>query len=53
MHGEVKVSMDDYIDKILPGFPKEFFGTAPSPVGDHFLKVRNEDERKDFDHLVL
>ena len=25
--GEVKVSMDDYIDKFLTGFPEEIFGT--------------------------
>ena len=43
---EVKVSMDDYIYKVLIGFPKETFKTAPSPAGDHLFKVRDGDERK-------
>ena len=44
--GEVKVSMDDYIDKFLTGFPEEMFETTPSPAGDHLFKVHDEDERK-------
>ena len=44
--GGVKVSMDDYIDKVLTGFPKELFETAPSPAGDHLFKVHKEDEQK-------
>ena len=43
--GEVKVSMDDYIDKFLTGFPEEMFETAPSPAGDHLFKLRDGNER--------
>ena len=39
MPGEVKVSMDNYIDKVLTGFPEEIFETAPSPAGTHFCKI--------------
>ena len=38
--------MDDYIDKVLTGFPKEIFESAPSPAGDHLFKIGDEDEEK-------
>ena len=44
--GEVKVSMDDYIDKVLTGFPEEIIETAPSPAGDHLFKIRDDEETK-------
>ena len=43
---EVKVSMDDYIDKVLSDFPEEILETAPSPAGDHLFKIRDEEEKK-------
>ena len=46
MPGKVKVSMDDYIDKVLTGFPKEVFESAPSPAGGHLFKhVMKTNER--------
>ena len=44
--GEVKGSMDDYIDKVLTCFSEEIIGTAPSPTGDHLFKVRDDEETK-------
>ena len=43
---EVKVSVNDYIDKVLTGFPEEIIETAPSPAGDHLFKIRNDEETK-------
>ena len=43
---KVKMSMDDYIDKVLKGFPRECFKTAPTPVSEHLFKVCDENERK-------
>ena len=43
---EVKVSMYDYIDKVLTGFPEEILETAPSPVGDHLFKFVMERKRR-------
>ena len=44
--GEVKVSMNDYIDKVLTGFPEEFFEISLTPAEDHLFKICDEDEKK-------
>ena len=38
--------MDDYIAKVLTGFPEEILETAPSPAGDHLFKIRDEEENE-------
>ena len=38
--------MDDYIDKVLTGFPEEILETALSPAGDHLFKILDEEEKK-------
>ena len=43
---KVKESMDDYIDKVLEGFPEETFEIAPTPAAAHLFKIRNENKRK-------
>ena len=37
--------MDDYIDKVLKGFPEEILETAPSPAGDHLFKIRDDGKK--------
>ena len=53
--------MDDYIDKVLTGFPEEIFEIVPSPAGDRLIKIRNEDKKKElteehgitYHHVIL
>ena len=45
-YGKVEVSMDDYIAKVLEGFPEEIFGTVLTPVAEHLSKVSDENKEK-------
>ena len=43
---EVRVSMDDYIEKDIEGFPERIFETESTQAADHLFKIRDKEERK-------
>ena len=58
--GEVKISMEHYIDMMLQDAPDEMKGTATTPAASHLFKVNSKDpqylgaeKKKIFVHLVM
>ena len=43
--GTVKISMILYTKQIIDDFSEPVTSTAPTPVGDHLVKIRPDDER--------
>jgi hypothetical protein len=43
--GEVKVTMIDYLKKVISDFPEEITGTAVNPATTNLYDVRADDER--------
>ena len=43
---KVKVSMFDYLDRMIQEFPKAITGSAASHESDHLFKVRDESNAK-------
>ena len=41
-YGKVKISMINYVQKILDNFPEEIGNCATSPAADHLFQVRDE-----------
>ena len=59
-NGEVRISMEHYIDVMLQDAPEEMKGTATTPAASHLFKVNDKDPRllgpekkKIFVHLVM
>ena len=48
---EVKISMHDYLTKVIKEFPEEITGVCATPASDYLFKVR-EDRRKLNDELA-
>jgi hypothetical protein len=44
--GVVKVTMVDYINKMLAELPTDMNGVAPSPAANHLFKVNDSDPKK-------
>jgi hypothetical protein len=45
IHGEVKVTMAEYLKGVIQEFPEVITGTATSPAADHLFDVRYDQER--------
>ena len=45
-NGSLKVSMFQYLDGIIDGFPELITGKAATPAADHLFSVRDTDEAK-------
>ena len=45
-NGSLKVSMFQYLDGIIDGFPELITGKAATPAADHLFSVRDNDEAK-------
>lgn len=56
--GKVRISMDDYIDRMVDEAPAEFDGVAPTPAAKHLFVVSDEapnldkDQAAKFHHIV-
>jgi hypothetical protein len=40
LQDDVKITMTQYISKVIEAFPEEIVGKAATPAGDHLFKVR-------------
>ncbi len=45
LQDEVKISMTQYISKVIEAFPEEIVGTAATSDGDHLFKVREDGQK--------
>ena len=43
--GKVRISMADYVKKVIAGFPEDIHGVASTPAGENLFQVREEDKR--------
>jgi hypothetical protein len=46
--GEVKVTMIDYLKKVISDFPKEITGTVVTPATTNLYDIRSDEERTVF-----
>ena len=45
LENKVRISMADYIKKVISGFPEDIHGSAATPAGENLFKVRNDGDR--------
>ena len=43
--GEVRVTMVDYLKKVIPHLPEEIMETPPTPTGRHIFELYPDKER--------
>ena len=43
--GEIRVTMVDYLRKVIADLPEEIMKTSPTPTGDYMLEVYLNEER--------
>ncbi len=48
-NGQVRISMADYIKKVIEGFMENISGSASTPASEHLFQVRDEEQRAKLD----